>query len=89
MPSLDMNGPYDFTQDKIDENITKTAPGNYALGRVNDENTFIVEYVGRSDTDLNQEVKSRLSKTKYKKFKYSYAPSGRGSPPSAQASAKP
>lgn len=77
MPSLNMNGPYNFTQEKIDEIITEKSAGNYALGKVNDEHTFIVEYVGRSDTDLNQEVKARLSLTKYSKFKYSYASSAK------------
>lgn len=74
MASLDMKGPYNFTNDKIDEVITRTSAGNYALGYVNDSDSFIVQYVGRSDSDVNTELKSRLS-SKYKKFKYSYAAS--------------
>lgn len=49
-----MSGPYNFTSDDIDATIMRTSPGNYALGYVSDKNTFIVQYVGRSDTDLNQ-----------------------------------
>ncbi len=74
MASLDMSGPYDFTSKKIDEEVTRTAAGNYGLGYVNSDGTFIVNYVGRSDGDVNQELKARLN-DKYKKFKYSYATS--------------
>jgi hypothetical protein len=38
------------------------------------ENVFVVKYVGRSDTDLNAELKARLDKG-YSKFKLSYASS--------------
>ena len=74
MPSLGMSGPYVFTSTKIDEVVTRTSAGNYALGYTKDDGTYMVQYVGRSDTDLNQELKVRLS-YKYKKFKYSYATS--------------
>lgn len=73
MPSLGMQGSYDFSSEKIDDEVTRTSPGNYALGYIEDR-TFYVHYVGRSDTDLNQELKARLD-PKYKKFKYSYATS--------------
>ena len=74
MPSLNMSGPYVFTSAKIDEVVTRTSEGNYALGRTKDDDTFIVKYVGRSDENLNQELKAKLSDT-YKRFKYSYATS--------------
>ena len=34
MATLNMNGPYELTTKKIDEVITKTSAGNYALGYV-------------------------------------------------------
>jgi len=74
MASLGMEGPYAFTSAKIDQVMTKKSPGNYALGYTKDEGTFIVQYVGRSDVDVNQELKARLD-SKYEKFKYSYATS--------------
>lgn len=74
MASLDMEGSYEFTSTRIDEVVTRKSPGNYALGYVDDEGTFRVQYVGRSDVDVNQELKARLS-SEYKKFKYSYATS--------------
>jgi len=74
MAILEMEGPYIFTSSEIDRIITRTSPGNYALGYTKDDGTFIVQYVGRSDTDVNRELKTRLD-SKYKKFKYSYATS--------------
>ena len=65
---------YTFTAAKIDEVVTKKSPGNYALGHTDDKGIFNVQYVGRSDTDLKQELKTRLD-AKYKRFKYSYASS--------------
>ena len=43
MATLNMNGSYELTAAKIDAVVTRTSPGNYALGYVNNENTFIVE----------------------------------------------
>ncbi len=74
MATLGMEGPYSFTSSEIDRIVTRTSPGNYALGYTKDDGTFIVQYVGRSDSDVNQELKARLA-TKYSKFKYSYATS--------------
>jgi hypothetical protein len=70
-----MIGPYDFTSEKIDEVVEKMRLGNYVLGRVDvSDGAFIVNWVGRSDTDLNKEMKERL-KFKYPNFKFSYADS--------------
>ena len=75
MASLNMMGAYDFTSSEIDRAVTKTSPGNYALGW-EDEKTFYVRYVGRSDTDVNAELKSRLT-LRHSKFKFSYATSAK------------
>lgn len=56
MASLNMQGPYRLTIEKIDEVVTRTSTGNYALGDVKD-NTFYVYYVGRSDDDVNERLK--------------------------------
>jgi hypothetical protein len=47
-----MVGCYPLTEEKIDEEVTRTSPGNYALGYL-DGSTFVPFYVGRSDSDLN------------------------------------
>ena len=73
MASLEMEGSYPFTSSEIDRVVTKTSPGNYALGYT-EKDSFIVRYVGRSDTDVKKELKARLD-SKYKRFKYSYATS--------------
>lgn len=72
MPSLGMNGAFDFTTEEIDKQVKNTL-GNYALGDMKTgENVFYVKYVGRSDSDLNAELKARLDKG-YSKFMFSYA----------------
>ncbi len=72
MATLDMKGTYLLNDSEIDKRIKKTSPGNYALGRL-DDNTFIVNYVGRSDNDLNNSLKEWVKK--YKRFKFRYAKS--------------
>ena len=74
MATLGMEGPYTFTSSEIDRVVTRTSFGNYALGYTKDDDTFIVKYVGRSDSDVNKELKARLA-LNHSKFKYSYATS--------------
>ena len=75
MASLDMQGAYYFSSKVVDIIVTETSPGNYALGETKDK-TFFVKYVGRSDTDINKELKSRLP-SDHPEFKYSYATSAK------------
>lgn len=72
MAKLNMNGSYELSNEKIDQNVIKTSAGNYALGHTKDS-SFIVKYVGRSDDDLNKRLKDWVGD--YKQFKYSYATS--------------
>lgn len=75
MATLNMQGPYPLTVDKIDEIVTRKSPGNYALG-YSDEKSFYVRYVGRADTDVNARLKYWVGKKdNYKEFKFSYASS--------------
>ena len=50
-----MSGSFPLDDAMIDETVSRTSPGNYALGYM-DDGTFQVFYVGRSDSD----VRSRL-----------------------------
>jgi hypothetical protein len=75
MDPLNMHGPHDFNSKMIDQVVTNKSPGNYILGYVNSQNAFIVQYVGRSDLDVKNELKARLSSLNYKKFKFYYADS--------------
>jgi len=51
--SLQMSGSYPLSDDAIDEMVSQTSPGNYALGYM-DGTTFLVFYVGRSDSDVKR-----------------------------------
>ena len=53
--SLEMRGSYPLSDGGIDEALTHTAPGNYALGYM-DGDSFTVFYVGRSDSDLRRRL---------------------------------
>lgn len=76
MATLEMQGAYDLSNAKINELITESSEGNYALGVINQKTQkFVVKYVGRSETDLNVRLKQHVGK--YPKFKFSYAPSAK------------
>lgn len=55
MGSLGMSGSYPLSDATIDEMLLRKAPGNYALGYLEDE-AFRVFYVGRSDSDVRQRL---------------------------------
>jgi hypothetical protein len=55
MRLLEMNGSYPLTDEGVDETVTRTAPGNYALGYM-DGSTFMVFYIGRSDSDVRDRL---------------------------------
>jgi hypothetical protein len=55
MGSLEMNGSYPLNDQAIDEMVSRTSPGNYALGYM-DGTTFMVFYVGRSDSDVRRRL---------------------------------
>ena len=71
MASLNMIGPFKLNAERVDEIINKGIPGNYAYGHLKENGRFVVEYVGRSDTDLNDRIKHGIGS--YDMFKYSYA----------------
>ena len=50
--SLHLGGSHPLAHAQIDGEVTGHSPGNYALGYL-DGGTFVVFYVGRSDTDVN------------------------------------
>ena len=75
MPSLGMNGPYKLDIRTIETTVTRTSPGNYALGSQNEKGTFLVNYVGRSDHDVRSRLKSWVGTAKSPLFKFSYASS--------------
>ena len=70
MPSIDMKGPYFLTKENIDANVSKLI-GNYVLGFSDENNEFYVQYVGRSDKNLNKRLKDHIDEG-YIEFAFSY-----------------
>jgi hypothetical protein len=72
---------YDFTSDGVDHAVAEARPGNYVLGNTalfNGDKSFLIKYVGRSDTDVGSKLKGHLSDirfSKIKKFAFQYADS--------------
>lgn len=57
--SLGMSIAYMLRKETIEKVITKVSPGNYAFGNIRKKDgrdTFYPKYIGRSDTDLKQEI---------------------------------
>lgn len=86
MATLDMLGPFPLTDEEVNKRVMENKKGNYAYGYIEDKDkkkVFIVRYVGRSDTDLCEEIKSRhKSDKKFTEqdcqcFKFSYASSAK------------
>jgi hypothetical protein len=71
--SIGMKSSYVLTQKSVDYEITKISAGNFALGYETKSGLFVVEYYGRSDTDLNHEIKKHIDR--YERFKFFYASS--------------
>lgn len=72
MAKLDMNGPYQLNEKEIKKVLASTRIGNYALGHMNGDK-FIVNYVGRSDSDVQGRLVSWVDESPRPLFKYSYA----------------
>jgi hypothetical protein len=73
MASLNMQGPYPLDLSTVNSQVTKTSPGNYALGYSKDK-TFYVQYVGRADVNVNARINQHVGKG-YQLFMFSYATS--------------
>ena len=70
MAETGLFGPHGLTQKEIDAAVRGTGPGAYALGRWNGS-TFYVDYVGRSDGDVNGRLKQWVG-SKYTHFKFGF-----------------
>jgi hypothetical protein len=77
MPSTGLGRSYSLDNDTIDVVVTKKSAGAYVLGHIKTEKkkekeskTYIVEYVGRSDDDVNGRLKDWVGK--YSRFKFGY-----------------
>ena len=71
LESLGVEGPFNFTAAEVDAKVLPHRVGSYVLGIMEDKR-FKVSYVGRSDSDLNAELKKGLP-LGYSQFMFSYA----------------
>jgi len=74
MPSLGLQGPFALNEESIDKTVDQTSPGNYALGDRNQSGTFLVDYVGRSDNNLNGRLKQHVGENLLFKADYASSP---------------
>lgn len=76
MANLNMSGPYVFVDTEMQAEVRDDKIGNYALGYENDNGSFLVKYVGRSDTDLRRRlIEHYNNRETYEFFKFKYAKS--------------
>jgi len=73
MNRLGLSAAHDLTEKEIDGAVVGISPGVYALGS-NTPDVFYVDYIGRSDNDLNGQLKQWVG-GKYTHFKFGLFPS--------------
>ena len=74
MATSGLYGSFPLTQDGINQNVTATSPGAYALGRTRD-GKFRIGRIGRSDSDVNDRLHDYIDQ--YSEFKFDYFNSAR------------
>ena len=66
-----LRGSFPLNNESIDKEVAKSGAGTYALGNLNGEK-FQTLYVGRSDRDLRQKLKTHIGQvTRFKFEQYS------------------
>jgi hypothetical protein len=70
MPRLGLSAAHELTEKDIDGAVVGLGPGVYALGSSTPA-AFYVDYIGRSDDDLNGQLK-RWVGGKYTHFKFGF-----------------
>jgi hypothetical protein len=71
-----LHGPWPLTEKDIDNVVKGLGAGAYILTREPINPTFFINYVGRSDDDLNGRLKKWVG-TKYTHFMYGFLPSAK------------
>ncbi len=59
MPELGMRGPHRLDNATVDQVVNRAFPGNFAVGYLKESGSFVVRYVGRADSNLNQTLKEQ------------------------------
>jgi hypothetical protein len=68
-----LRGPFALSDGMIDEHVSQSGPGAYVLEDSADLVNFRVVYVGRSDTNVNNQLHVHVGS--YKRFRYEYCAS--------------
>ncbi len=76
-----------FTLEEIDRLVRRGIPGRYALGYRDARGAFRIQHVGYAPWDLNAELKSRVGRSKYFKFRVGPFPAVESSRAEPRASA--
>jgi len=69
-----------MTAEEIDRLARRETAGRFAMGYRDARGAFRIQHVGYAPYDLHAELKSRLGKSEY--FKFRVGPLAAGSPPS-------
>jgi len=69
-PNTGLGNAYPLTTDEINEQVDADRIGVYVLGDIKDK-TFYVDYVGRSDNDVNGRLRDYVSGA-HSHFKFGY-----------------
>jgi len=65
-----LRGPFKLTDDLIDAEVERTSPGVFLLSKRGRRGAFTVMYIGRSDTDVNNQLHVHVGA--YERFQYEY-----------------
>lgn len=72
MPQTGLYGSYSFNAANINAVVKGLGAGAYALGYNNEDGSLLyIQYIGRSDTDLNARLLSHIGEN-YKHFQYAF-----------------
>ena len=70
MPSTGLKGPFLLTAERVNITVASRLPGAYALGHTDDEGTFVVDTIGRSDNNLKKTLADQVDGRSQFKFEY-------------------
>jgi hypothetical protein len=74
MTNSHLYGPFELKAATIDRKVPKGIVGNFLLGETSQESCgFSVSSIGRSDTDLNGELKKYVGNFKHFQFSYAFS----------------
>jgi len=71
MASMQLVGPYRICFDDINDHVRPDVPGVFALGYGGARDTFFVNYIGRSDSDLRARLMDCIGSDALFKFEVS------------------